>query len=421
MKKKLLIAVGALVLLVAVAYGIWTLTMNPYRDVPEAYSPTRNLDEVLTRDQAAEDLRQVRRWLKTRHPAWVLDKQLAVQVEDALREAEHNLPEPVTVLRLWQEIGRCLHLLGDAHTRVWAAPEHPLYLSDLTPLQTWGMPISIDGMAAEQFVQSTLPLLSYETEEYARQQILAELVTSEHWMSYLGMDTTEGLSMTFETDAGQETVEFGYVFPELVKSREEEPWVSYEIDGENDLGIFRLTSCIVNDTYMETLDRFFRAVFESGVSRIAVDLRGNNGGNSNTANLFIQYLDVQTYNSWDSDVRLGWYLAKNRDIVMVNERKPQTFQGTVYVVTDVKTFSAGKDFAMLLADNDLAVHVGQAPGNLPDCYIDLLQFQLPNSGLRVDVSWKRAYRIDEAKRGLPLEPDHLTGEPLAWIKNNSVP
>ena len=416
MKKRLLITAAVLVLLLAVVYGIWALTMNPYRGVPDTYSATLELDEVLTQKQAAEDLRQVRRWLKTRHPAWLLDQQLAAQVEEALEEAERNLPERVTVLQLWQDIGRCLHLLGDAHTRVWASPKHPLYLSDLAPLQIYGPPSAIQGVAAEQFVQSALPLLSYEIEAYARQTLLTEYLVSGHWMNYLGVDTADGLALTFQTETGPETLAFGYVFPELVKGSEEEPWVSYEIDEENDLGIFRLTYCTVDHTYMETLDSFFQAVFDSGVSRIAVDLRGNGGGNSGAANMFIQYLDVQTYRSWDSDVRYGWYLVKNRDTIIKNARKPRTFQGTVYVLTDVETFSAGKDFALLLADNDLAVHVGQAPGNLPDCYIDLLQFQLPNSGLRVDVSWKRAYRIDESKRGLPLVPDVTTDTPLEWIK-----
>jgi len=415
-KKRLIIAALVLVLLFAVVYGIWALTMNPYRGVPDTYSTTPELDEVLTQKQAAEDLRQVRRWLKTRHPAWLLDQPLAVQVEDALKEAEENLPEHVTVLRLWQDIGKCLHQLGDAHTRIWASPKHSLYLSDLSPLQTYGPPVAIQGVTAEQFVQSALPLLSYELEAYAEKKLLTDYIASETWMNYLGVDTTDGLSLTFETETGPETFAFGFVFPELVKGSEEEPWVSYEIDEENDLGIFRLTACTVNDAYKETLDSFFQAVFDSGVSRIAVDLRGNGGGNSGAANLFIQYLDVQYYRSWASDVRYGWYLVKNRDTVIRNEQQPRVFQGTVYVITDLETFSAGKDFAMLLADNDLAIHVGQAPGNLPDCYIDLLQFQLPNSGLRVDVSWKRAYRIDESKRGLPLAPDVTTDTPLEWIK-----
>ena len=421
MKKKLLMIVAVLGLLIASACTVWALTMNPFRGVPDTYAPTRALDEMLSHEQAAEELRQVRHWLKSRHPAWLLDKPLAAQVDSALENAERTLPETVSVLQLWQDIGRCLHLLGDAHTRIWASPEHPLYLSDLTPLQTYGQPSVIQGVAAEQFVESALPLISYEMEAYAEQKLLTEYVVSKSWMDYLSVDTSGGLSMTFETEEGQQTYDFGYVFPELVKGREDEQWVSYQIDESHDLGIFRLTSCVVNDTYRETLNSFFQEIFENGISRIAVDLRGNGGGNSGVANLFIQYLDVQTYRSWDSDVRCGWYLVKNRDTVITNERQPRTFSGTVYVLTDTETFSAGKDFAMLLADNELAIHIGQTPGNLPDCYIDLLQFQLPHSGLRVDISWKRAYRIDESKRGLPLEPDHLTDDPLAWIKNNSVP
>ena len=148
---------------------------------------------------------------------------------------------------------------------------------------------------------------------------------------------------------------------------------------------------------------------------MVVDLRGNGGGNSYVANLFLEYLDVAQYRTWDSDVRLGWYLYKNRNNVCKNKRQLDAFAGTVYVLTDTETFSAAKDFAMLLADNDLAIHVGQAPGNLPDAYMDVLQFRLENSGLSLWVSYKRAYRIDSTQSGKPLEPDIVTDDALQTV------
>ena len=421
-KKRILMITVVLLLLIAVLYGVWALTMNPYRGVPKDFVATLDLEQTLTRAQAAEDIRQVHRYLKTRHPAWLLDQPLAEQMDAALETAEENLPEAVTVLQLWQELGRCLHLLNDGHTRIWASPRYQLYLSDLTPLQKYGVPLTIQNIETEQFVQKALPLLSYEMEEYVRQKLVTDYIQSEHWMNYLGVDTTNGVSMTFETETGEQTFHFGYVISDLVQGVEETPWVSYEIDQEKDLGIFHLSSCVVNDEYKKALDDFFLAVFENEISRIVVDLRGNGGGNSAAANLFIQYLNVERYKSWAVDGRYGWYLEKQRDITIENRKKPRVFEGTVYVLTDIETYSAGKDFAMLLADNEIAIHVGQAPGNLPDCYMDILRFQLPHSGLVLDVSWKRVYRIDESKSGLPLEPDHMNSEPLDWIiRKNSVP
>ena len=273
-----------LFLLFAVLCGVWAMTLNPYRGVVDVPVSTMDLDEVLTKKQAAKDIALVHRLLKTRHPAWLIDKEVAEQVENALEETKRDLPETITVLQLWQRLGRVLHLLGDGHTRIWASPKYPQYLSDMSLLREYGPPVSIQGITADQFVQSALPLLSYEMETYAEHQLLNDYLQSAHWMRYLGVDTTDGITMTFDTEDGEQSVAFDYVLLNLVKGMEEKPWIHYEIDREHDLGVFTLSACIVNDEYIQTLDAFFQEVFEKDISRIAVDLRANGGGNSYVAN-----------------------------------------------------------------------------------------------------------------------------------------
>ena len=88
------------------------------------------------------------------------------------------------------------------------------------------------------------------------------------------------------------------------------------------------------------------------------------------------------------------------------ERVWQVFDGQLYVLTNIKTYSAAMDFAMLIADNDLGIIVGEPSGNLPDSYGDILSFQMPNSKLMLCVSHKRWYRIDRSKSGQPIRPDY---------------
>ena len=125
------------------------------------------------------------------------------------------------------------------------------------------------------------------------------------------------------------------------------------------------------------------------------------------ANEFLRYLDVDQYRAWDCAVRYGWYLKWYRDQVYANDRAEPTFDGSLYVLTDLNTFSSGMDFAMLVADNDLGTLVGEPCGNLPDSYGDLLRFLLPNSRLRFNVSYKKWCRIDREKAGEPITPDVL--------------
>ena len=76
------------------------------------------------------------------------------------------------------------------------------------------------------------------------------------------------------------------------------------------------------------------------------------------------------------------------------------------MLTDVYTYSAAMDFTMLVADNHIGTIVGEASGNMPDSYGDILMFALPNSKLTLTVSYKNWHRIDQSKTGEPIEPDY---------------
>ena len=154
------------------------------------------------------------------------------------------------------------------------------------------------------------------------------------------------------------------------------------------------------------LANFFNEVNDKSIENIAVDLRGNGGGNSGVANAFLQYINVDMYNSWDSAVRFGPVLWKNKNVVIKNIKKDNPFSGSLYVLTDVYSYSSAMDFAMLIKDNNLGLVLGEASGNSPDSYGDNLYFQMPNSKLYFSVSHKKWYRINKEKAGLPIEPDY---------------
>jgi len=60
---------------------------------------------------------------------------------------------------------------------------------------------------------------------------------------------------------------------------------------------------------------------------------------------------------------------------------------------------------MLIKDNDLGTIVGEASGNLPGGYGDISVFKLPNSGLVMQVSTKKWYRVDTENPDEFIEPD----------------
>lgn len=144
------------------------------------------------------------------------------------------------------------------------------------------------------------------------------------------------------------------------------------------------------------------------IQNVVVDLRNNGGGNSTVANEFIRYLPVDTYKGWDSYVRYGDYLLKNKDIIETNNKHPKTFNGNLYVLTNFRSYSSAMDFAMYIVDNNLGTLVGETSGNKPNSYGDCLYFNLPNSKLGLSVSFKKWFRIDKTKNDEPLTPDYET-------------
>lgn len=192
-------------------------------------------------------------------------------------------------------------------------------------------------------------------------------------------------------------------------------FLELKLDPEHNVGIFALRSCTVNEVYAAALDSFFTGLRREGIENLVLDLRGNGGGNSYVAYLFLEYLDVPQFRVTAPDIRYGWYLKRGGAVVQYNNRRTDAYSGTVYVITDRYTYSSAVNFAELLADNEIAIHVGEAPNALPDSYGDLLCFRLPNSGLQLNVSHKRFYRIDQTQSGQPLEPDYPSADPLATV------
>ncbi len=416
----LLITGLTLVLIAGIAFLYYLLGMNPTRGTVQNFRPTQNLSETLTKKQAEQDLAYLIKHIKNRHPAWVdgsYEKTQAVMAQyhterDALRDEN-------TVLALWQAAGRIAARLGDGHTNVWTKTEgENLTINDLTQITEYGTPVAVNGVDIATLYEVFLTQFPYEVEGYAKSSF-ERLLVRQQYLAFCGADTSDGVTFTFDTGSGLTDYHYTFV-PASQATATETPqsdeWVYYTIDKEQDAAVFTLTECVCNDEYLNTLDAFFNEVHENGITNVIVDLRGNGGGNSWVANEFLRYIDTDSYNSWDCDVRIGWYVAKNRNITYENNRHSRVFDGSLYVLTDLHSYSAAMDFAMLVADNDLGTLVGEASGNLPSSYGDCLYFQTPNAGLCVGVSYKKWYRVDKSKNGEPLTPDYECPPELALQK-----
>jgi hypothetical protein len=410
--KKLLKIVGVFIITFGLLYGVYQLFLNPYRNVVtrEAWIETMELDNMLTKKQAKEDLDFVMKRLKERHPAFI--KTIPEAVNTQYEVEIDNLKDNVSVLDVWRSIARIFHKLGDGHTSV------RYYTTDynILPYTFDGELISaIDGISKEELYKTFSNQFSYELESYA-EAVFNSIINTEEYLAFVGVNTSDGVDITY-TRNGEELVEHYDFVPtsQLAKNEDgkttdsdSEPFVSYEIDKENKLGILNLQQCIYDDYYVETLEKFFRDVKDNNVYQIVVDLRDNGGGNSMVINEFFRYLDIDEFKVFGGvDVRYGSILYKSNSGFDKNKKiNNLLFTGKLYVLTSTNTFSSAMDFAVAVSDNKIGTIVGEIPGNMPSCYGDNLYFQTPNSKLSFSVSYKYFHRVDKSKDSEPLVPDY---------------
>lgn len=386
-------------------FGVYT---NPYFGTVKKFETAKNFNETLTEKQAKRDLDYVIKRLRERHPAWLEDDNDTAEKAEAIYNEEYNkIKGQQTVLSVWQATSRICSSIVDAHTNVHYINTDK-FINDFTDVNTYGYPVSINGVATDTLFERSKSLFSYETENYLKKLVYSSYLYAESSLNLLGIDTTNGVDFVY---ANGNAVHYQFVPIKDVNGNGNastvNKWVYHTIDIEKNLAVFTLKRCLVNDEYRAAVKAFFDDVKTNRISNIAVDLRGNGGGLSSVADIFISYLNVDEYKMWSGYNRRGGKLDSfNAETVKVS-KKADAFSGKVYVMTDVSTFSAAMDFAMLVGDNNIAEIVGEASGNLPDCYIDALSYQLPESKLAFQVSWKRNFRIDSTKKiGEPLNPDY---------------
>lgn len=419
--KKLLrvviIVVAAIAVLSVCGYILWEKHFNPQRGTVQNFENSLPLETELTVEQAQRDIAYVYAKLAERHPMWLeADAPRVEDVKDLYVDAlaDLSLDEDgiVTCMDVWRSLSRMTAALHDGHTYVsWQNPGE-LYIDNTVVYEAGGRPVAINGIPMDELLERFRPLTSFETEGTFLNGVFNRRLIRKHFLDLVGINTDTGVHFTCRKDDGTlydcwyNFVTADKVLQPAKAADSSGSWVSYTVDPASDLAVFTLKECNYNDEYKRVLQSFFDEVAASGVSNVAVDLRSNGGGNSLVANEFIRYLPADGYEGWWCDVRFGPFLAKFRNVHHKNKHAEPVFDGNVYVLTNVATYSSAMDFTMLIKDNGLGCVVGEASGNLPGSYGDCLYFQLPESRLVLSISGKKWYRTDQTKASELIEPDY---------------
>lgn len=412
----------SLVSIVTVLLSLFGAYCNPYwnsLNYRSNYTTSVNDDNmILTRAEALEDLNYAMKYLQKLHPACYHGLPVEVAAQYELSRQRIESCDSVDICTLSQEIEAVFSVLGDGHTFANAGYNEPHYLKYIYEHNQAGDAlVKINGMTLDELFQQNSHLISYDAESWGMTWIY-NFVSSVEGLRYLGISVEDGVEFTYKSESGQET-SFTFVSDDFVtyeeyvefnqitsNTQEHTPFVYYEIDDENGIAILTLDACYYNEEYRKCLRTMFQEVKERGIQNVAVDLRNNGGGNSLVANEFFRYLDIDSYGEWGCLWRLGIFQIKTDSHITENDRYEEiVFKGNLYLLTSVNSFSSAMEFAEFVKDNHMGTIIGEAPGNDPSGYGDISMFGLPHSGIFIQISTKKWYRLDESLEHQLVEPD----------------
>jgi hypothetical protein len=190
-------------------------------------------------------------------------------------------------------------------------------------------------------------------------------------------------------------------------------------------------ACVDYDNFKLFLDSSFTKIKQDKISNLIIDIRKNGGGDASLNSLLVTYLtdrpfceyskhvekltsDIRTTNEYYSQFKNDTIIERNTYVK--NEIKnPLLFNGNVYVLTSIETFSSGTQLAALIKDYKLGKTIGQETGGIPTCFGDHFDFVFPNTKTNVRVSYKWSLRPSGVDDNRGVIPDIILNPSLMDI------
>jgi len=183
------------------------------------------------------------------------------------------------------------------------------------------------------------------------------------------------------------------------------------------------------------LDSVFSVMKQKNTESLIIDLRNNGGGNSALGDELFQYISKVPFSQFGkvvvnySNIRKLFY-EKNRSKLAylsrlsdsdfnayvygshnnINENtlndlreNPLRFNGSIYLLTGIKTFSSASDFAWCFQNFNMGKIVGEETGGFIVCFGDYITTPLPKTNLELIISTKEMYgygATDKERHGI---------------------
>ena len=255
---------------------------------------------------------------------------------------------------------------------------------------------AIEDLEIDDVMEALSKIISYENKYFLRAQVAKYLQAADVLYGLLICDDKKKIKIVVENEMIEvETVmqnELSYIenvnIPLYAEKPSENYWFKY-IDSDKLLYI-KYNSCREDSIPLkDKISNTINFIERNNISKITLDLRNNLGGDSLLLAPLVKYL-------------------KNNYNISQNEN--------LKVIIGRETFSSGLLNAYELKNECNAKLIGEPSGGKPNCYGEILRFNLPNSKFSVSYSTKYYKLIDDDNVDA-LYPDKMVEETIEDYKS----
>lgn len=203
----------------------------------------------------------------------------------------------------------------------------------------------------------------------------------------------------------------------------------FELDFEEDLATLKLKSFDFRliEKYKLNASKFYQDIFQklqqNGTQKLLIDLRGNTGGRNEFADEIIPFIlqtegneMLKTTISWEGRVRNYPFPKKSK----------YAYKGTILVLIDGETYSAGASVARYLKEYGNAQFIGEETGTRYEGFAagSIEMVTLPQSGFKIGIpryhiNYPISKKQNTENRG--LIPDYIVRKTLGDLLEERDP
>lgn len=213
----------------------------------------------------------------------------------------------------------------------------------------------------------------------------------------------------------------------------ENKWYGSKVFDNLSLAVFYLDEFKENDEFKTAITNFFKEVKSKNIKNVAIDLRGNDGGDVSAINEILKYLNIEGLpRDSGTIVRVSQKALDNSDYYNDDYSKPQVikdftrlksityyhnqkvtdgniFKGNFYVLTSNYSFSAASLFAWLVKYSNAGLIIGEPTGNNPNhTYGNPVRLVLPNTGFTFYISTLKFTNFGTEDTVMPSIPVYIS-------------